>query len=151
LERSNFVSVWYRPRENRWRDMNLLAMHDIRPYVEQLWGWDQADQERRFRENFDLTRIEIINIDGQDIGYLDVENHDDHVFLAGIYLARQFRRRGVGAELIGDVLSSCRSLRKPLRLRVLRPNPAQHLYARLGFRQVDVTETHIYMEAASDT
>ena len=129
--------------------MMRIGHEGIRPYVEQLWGWDQADQERRFRENFDLTRIKVINIDAQDIGYLDVENHDDHVFLAGIYLARQFRRRGFGAELIGDMLNSCRSLRKPLRLRVLCPNPAQHLYARLGFHQVEVTETHIYMEATA--
>jgi len=128
--------------------MMHIGHEGIRPYVEQLWGWDQADQERRFRENFDLTRIKIVMIDGQDVGYLDVENHYNHVFLAGIYIDRQYRRRGIGAELIGDILSSCRSLRKPLRLRVLCSYSAQHLYARLGFRQVEVTETHIYMEAA---
>jgi GNAT superfamily N-acetyltransferase len=124
--------------------------HDgIRPYVEQLWGWDQADQELRFRENFDLARIKIVSIDSQDVGYLNVVNHDDHVFLAGIYLDRQYRRRGLGAELIGDLLRNCRSLHKPLRLPVLRTNPAQRLYARLGFRQAEVTETHIHMEAGS--
>ena len=129
--------------------MMLIGHEGIRPYVEQLWGWDQADQERRFRENFNVAKIKIVNIDGQDVGYLDVENHDDHVFLAGIYLDRRYRRRGIGTELIREMLSICRSLRKPLRLRVLCPNPAQHLYARLGFRQVEETETHIYMEAAS--
>jgi hypothetical protein len=29
----------------------------------------------------------------------------------------------------------------------LRPNPAQRLYTRLGFRAVEETSTHIYMEA----
>ena len=127
--------------------MMRIGHEGIRPYVEQLWGWDQADQERRFRENFDLARISIVKIDGKDVGYLDVEKHDDHVFLVGIYLDREHRCRGVGSELIGDLLSSCRNLHQPLRLRVLRPNPAQRLYARLGFRTVEVTETHVYMEA----
>lgn len=136
--------------ESDLEPMMRIGHEGIRPYVEQLWGWDQADQERRFRDNFDLTRIKIVNIDGLDVGYLDVENYDDHVFLAGIYLASQYRRRGVGAMLIGDLLTSCRSLRKPLRLRVLRPNPALRLYTRLGFREMEVTETHIYMEAVSD-
>ena len=139
-----------RALESDVEPMMRIGHEGIRPYVEQLWGWDPAEQERRFRENFDLTRIQVVQIDGQDAGYLDVEDHDDHVFLAGIYLDGPYRRSGVGAELVGDLLSRCRSLRKPLRLRVLRPNPAQHLYARLGFRPVEVTETHIHMEAVSD-
>lgn len=127
--------------------MMRIGHEGVRQYLEQLWGWNQADQERRFREDFDPARISIVVIDGRDVGYLDIENHDDHVFLAGIYLDREYRCRGLGSALIGDLLRSCRSLRKPLRLRVLRPNPAQHLYIRLGFRPIEVTETHIYMEA----
>lgn len=122
--------------------------HDgIRPYVEQLWVWDQADQESRFRESFDPATISIVRIQDRDVGYLKVEYHDDHVFLAGIYLDREYRYRGIGSELIVDLLNRCRNLRKPLRLRVLRPNPAQRLYRRLGFRPIEETETHIYMEA----
>jgi hypothetical protein len=41
----------------------------------------------------------------------------------------------------------CRELDKPLGLRVLRNNPAHRLYERLGFRVMEETETHIYMEA----
>ena len=124
-----------------------IGHEGLRPYVEQLWGWDQAEQERRFREGFDLTTINIVSIDGKDAGYLNVESHDDHVFLAGIYLDREHRRCGIGTEIIADLLKGCDRLRKPLRLRVLHTNPAQHLYGRLGFRQIKETETHLYMEA----
>jgi ribosomal protein S18 acetylase RimI-like enzyme len=128
--------------------MMRIGHEGIRPYAEQLWKWDQADQERRFREGFDLATIRIVQIDDRDAGYLKVEYRDDHVFLAGIYLAKEHRCRGIGSQLIVDLLQSCRDLGKPLRLRVLRPNPAQRLYRRLGFRTVEQTETHIYMEAA---
>jgi GNAT superfamily N-acetyltransferase len=132
-------------------DLMMRIGHDgIRPYVEQLWQWDQADQERRFREGFDLATISIVRVDDRDVGYLKVEYHDDHVFLAGIYLDRAYRSRGFGSELIVDLLERCWNLRKPLRLRVLRPNPAQRLYRRLGFRPIEETETHIYMEATSN-
>ena len=127
--------------------MMRIGHEGIRPYVEQLFGWDQADQERRFRESFDVTTISIVRVDGQDIGYLDIEDSDDHVFLAGIYLDKDYRRRGVGSELIVDLLKSCQSRSKPLGLRVLRTNPAQRLYKRLGFRTIGETETHIYMES----
>ena len=127
--------------------MMRIGHEGLRPYVEQLWGWDQAEQERRFREGFDLTTINIVSMDGRDVGYLKVESHDDHVFLAGIYLDREHRRCGIGTQIVTDLLMRCGRLRKPLRLRVLRTNPAQRLYKRLGFRLVKETETHIYMEA----
>ena len=125
-----------------------IGHEGILPYVEELWGWDQADQERRFRDSFDPAITKIVQVHGRDVGYLSVVHHDDHVFLAGIYLHKGARRQGIGTEVIGDLLSSCRKLRMPLRLRVLRPNPAQRLYCRLGFRVVEETETHISMEAA---
>src|SRR4030095_11388857 len=133
--------------ESDVESMMRIAHEGIRPYVEQLWQWDQADQERRFREAFDVTATNIVVVDGRDIGYLHIDHHEDHVFLTGIYLAHEYRRRGLGSELIVDLLERCRSLRKPLRLRVLRPNPAQSLYGRLGFRTIAETETHFYMEA----
>jgi hypothetical protein len=80
--------------------MMRIGHEGIRPYVEQLWGWDQSEQERRFREGFDLTTINIVNVGGRDIGYLKVESHDDHVFLAGIYLDMGQRRCGIGTEIV---------------------------------------------------
>jgi len=133
--------------ESDLEPMMRIGHEGIRPYVEQLWVWDQADQERRFRESFDPATISIVRIQDRDVGYLKVEYHDDHVFLAGIYLDREYRDHGIGSELVVDLLNSCRNLRKPLRLRVLRPNPAQRLYRRLGFHPIEETETHIYMEA----
>jgi ribosomal protein S18 acetylase RimI-like enzyme len=143
------MSYSLRPATESDLDPMMRIGHEgIRPYVEQLWGWDQIDQERRFRESFDLASISIVRVEDRDVGYLKLEHHDDHVFLAGIYLDRACRSSGIGSELIVDLLKSCRDLRKPLRLRVLRPNPAQRLYRRLGFRAVEETETHIDMEAA---
>jgi ribosomal protein S18 acetylase RimI-like enzyme len=133
--------------ESDLEPMMRIGHEGIRPYVEQLWVWDQADQERRFRESFDLATIRIVSIQDRDVGYLQVEYHDDHVFLAGIYLDKEYRARGIGSELIVDLLNTCHNLRKPLGLRVLRTNPAQRLYRRLGFRVIGETETHIYMEA----
>ena len=130
-------------------DMELLMRigHEgIRPYVQEVWGWDQADQERRFAASFDPDITHVVQVNGRDVGFLAVAHNDDRVFLTGIYLDKEVRRQGVGAELIRDLIERCRDLRKPLRLRVLHCNPAQHLYHRLGFQVIDSTETHIYME-----
>ena len=37
--------------ESALEAMMRIGHEGIRPYAEQLWEWDQADQERRFRES----------------------------------------------------------------------------------------------------
>lgn len=123
-----------------------IGHEGIRPHVEAVWGWDQAEQESRFRGGFDEQTIRIVRVDGEDAGYLKIETREDHVFIAGIYLDGRFRDRGIGREIILDVLRSASEAGNPVRLQVLRPSPAQRLYARLGFSVVGTTETHIHME-----
>jgi ribosomal protein S18 acetylase RimI-like enzyme len=122
--------------------------HDgIRPYVEQQIQWDQSDQERRFREDFELDLISIITTDDGNIGYLKVERREDHIWLCGLYLDRDYRSRGIGSDIVSNLLAQCRSLQLPLRLRVLSQNPARHMYERLGFRVVEESGSHVYLEA----
>ncbi len=123
-----------------------LGHEGLRPSVEALGCWDQAEHERAFREEFALEHISIVQIDGLDVGYLKVEEHGDHLFLAGIYLSALHRRKGLGTELILDLVQRARDESKPLRLRVLRSNPSQLLYERLGFRRTESTDRHIQME-----
>ncbi|MGH9885742.1 MAG: GNAT family N-acetyltransferase, partial [bacterium] len=121
--------------------------HDgIRPYVEALWGWNQDEQERRFREHFAPARASIVQVEGRDVGYLELEEHPDHLFLAGIYLSAGQRGKGLGRSLMLELMERARELAKPVRLRVLQPNPARRLYERLGFVSTGATDTHIYME-----
>lgn len=128
--------------------MMRIGHEGLRPYVEALWGWDQAEHEAQFRDHFTPASISIILFEGWAAGYLKVEDRGDHLFLEGIYLGREARNQGVGAEVIGDLLQRGRREGRPVRLRVLRPNPARRLYERLGFRVIRADDTHIDMEAA---
>ena len=126
--------------------MMRIGHEGIRPYVEALWGWNADEQERRFCEHFAPERVAIVQVEGIDAGYLEVEEHRDHFFLAGIYLDAKHRGKGVGRALILDLMERARGRGKPLRLRVLQPNPARRLYERLGFKRTETTSTHVYME-----
>lgn len=129
--------------------MMAIGLEGIRPYVEAIWGWNQKEQERMFRQHFSLETISIVRVDGRDVGYMKLEEHEDHLYLSGIYLGRDHRRKGLGSELMRHLTRRAGSMGKPLRLRVLRPNPAQHLYERLGFIITGVTDTHVSMEFAA--
>jgi ribosomal protein S18 acetylase RimI-like enzyme len=63
-----------------------------------------------------------------------------------IVLAARAQRRGIGSQLIGDLMEDARARGVPIRLSVLFNNPARELYERLGFRVARVEHPRIKME-----
>jgi ribosomal protein S18 acetylase RimI-like enzyme len=126
-----------------------IGHEGIRPYVESLLGWDSQEQERRFREDFHPEQISVIQFEDRVVGYLKVEDKSDHIFLAGIYLSKSVRSVGLGSSIIADLVATARSSGKSIRLQVMRTNPAQSLYQRLGFNITGNSDTHIFMESSA--
>lgn len=116
----------------------------MRESVEALWGWDEQLQRRIFDERFDRTRFQVIQVDGEDAGVLDVEERDDEVFLKLIELLPAIQGQGVGSSII----RSLQARGKPVTLRVLTTNRrAAALYERLGFRMVERTPERLFMRS----
>jgi ribosomal protein S18 acetylase RimI-like enzyme len=86
--------------------------------------------------------VQIVMQRGVPIGYVSVSRHDDHWYLDEISLIASARNRVIGSQLVRDVMAA----HVPLRLSVLDTNPAQRLYARLGFRVTRIEPPRIKME-----
>ncbi|HLM00911.1 MAG TPA: GNAT family N-acetyltransferase, partial [Pyrinomonadaceae bacterium] len=69
----------------------------------------------------------------------------DETALVSIRLLPEFQNRGIGTKLIKDVLAASIAKNKPVRLQVLKINPARNLYERLGFEISGETGTHFLM------
>jgi len=119
----------------------------MRAYVEQTWGvWNDTFQRSHFQANFAPANLEIIVIDGRDVGYLQCERARHEIFLANISVAPDLQNRGLGSAVIRGLQTQAAAARLPIRLQVLKANPAaRRLYARLGFTVIDETATHIRM------
>jgi ribosomal protein S18 acetylase RimI-like enzyme len=115
--------------------------------VAKTWGkWDESWQRDYFRDHFDCTKRQVIELDGQSIGLLDVVIHFDHVFLAAIEIAPEYHGQGIGTALIESSSTKAAALDLPVRLQVLKVNErARRLYERLGFVQTCETKTHFLM------
>lgn len=126
----------------------LFALHAVtlRPYVEELWGWDEDQQRKIYADHQPLDTMQIIQVAGRDVGVLSVEVQEFDVFLRLIEIHPEMQGQGLGSSVIESVLAQGRNLGKPVRLRVLANNPARNLYQRLGFKVVDSTETHYMMK-----
>ena len=66
---------------------------------------------------FTAGRCSIVQVNGRTAGYVEVEDRGDHLFLGGIYLNAEHRRKGLGSALLRDLIERARKGGKPLRLR----------------------------------
>jgi GNAT superfamily N-acetyltransferase len=128
--------VHYELRDITPQDRDFLwELHrtTMKGYVEGLWGWDEAQQKRLFDDWFKSTKGQIITVDGESVGRLEITIRDADVLLDTIEIAPKMQRSGLGSEIIRQTLAKARAMRLPLILSVLRSNPAKVLYERLGF------------------
>lgn len=124
-----------------------LTREAIGPYVAQLWGWEEEFQQARFARIFDPARWQIIIYDGVEVGGLELEQRPEDLFLANLLLFPEHQRKGIGTAVIQRLLREAHAEGRPVRLRVLKVNPARGLYERLGFLCDSETDTHYLMSA----
>jgi ribosomal protein S18 acetylase RimI-like enzyme len=126
----------------------LWSLHreTMQDYVGKTWGWDDNWQRQRFEEKFDPELLQIIEHDSQPIGYISVRRPGTEIFLAAIEIGPAFQNRGVGTRLISNLLHEADCLSIPVKLLVLKVNPARRLYERLGFQCTGETTTHFAMK-----
>jgi GNAT superfamily N-acetyltransferase len=123
-----------------------LKEQTMREYVEQTWGtWEAVPQEQHFRRSFSPDLLRVIVAEGRDVGLLHVERLPAEFFLANIQIQPGEQRRGLGSAVIQRVMEEARVAGLPVRLQVLKVNPARRLYERLGFAVFEETATHFVM------
>lgn len=119
------------------------------PYIERTYGaWHEAEQHERFITGTRPETHEVVELAGEAVGCLAVEWLPDQVKLNRVFLLPGVQGRGIGTQLVRQVLAQARASHLPVRLRVFKVNPAQRLWQRLGFIVVGETETHWLMEHA---
>ncbi|HUH94259.1 MAG TPA: GNAT family N-acetyltransferase [Casimicrobiaceae bacterium] len=119
----------------------LFALHRsaMKGYVEATWGWDEEWQRRHFEQTYAPARHAVVVRHGEpvrDIGRISLTRHWRKIFLRDIELIPGERNHGLGGALIGALLGLARSERRAVELVVLKCNPAQRLYRRLGFEVI---------------
>ena len=126
-----------------------LMRESLGPYVVQTYGpWDEAERRDRFFRETNLETHEVVELDGEPVGCLCTSSSPDSVRLHRVFLLPAVQGRGIGTGLVCEVLAAARASGRPVRLRVLRVNPARRLYERLGFEVTGESETHYLMEHA---
>jgi len=126
----------------------LWSLHreTLREYVDETWGWDEKAQHDRFFDLFDPDDRQIIESDGRVIGMLQVDRQRDFIFLKNIQIHPSHQRQGFGGKIVQTLIDEANERGVPIRLQVLKVNPARKFYELFGFFEIGDTETHVRME-----
>jgi GNAT superfamily N-acetyltransferase len=119
-------------------------MHD--PTVELLQRWNEEGQRSTVASGIASGAVQIVQVDGAEVGWVQVKVDDEGFELGQLYLERAWQGRGLGSALVAAVKRRARDAGKPVRLSVIHNNPrARALYERLGFVEVhrDPYKTHM--------
>jgi ribosomal protein S18 acetylase RimI-like enzyme len=108
-------------------------------------GIDQSPEliEARVRSNFDCA--EIIELNGRPIGLLKVIRSPTEWRVSQIQLLPEHQGKGIGTQLLQEVLDSARAAGLVVTLSALKINPAVRLYRRLGFTAASESEKSVSM------
>jgi ribosomal protein S18 acetylase RimI-like enzyme len=124
-----------------------LVEATMRSYVEQIWGSFSEEYNRRnIAETIAAKSYSIIEYQGENVGAISIERHPDFTQLTQLFILPSRQNRGIGTTLVRELARESRQSGKPVRLRVLRTNPARRLYEREGFQVSSETPERVYME-----
>jgi ribosomal protein S18 acetylase RimI-like enzyme len=133
----SIVEAYYALYDEVREDPDLgVSLHPQRPTVGHEGEWF-AGLWRRIDEGASLAAVAVE--DGKAVGVCHVDRHDGpesrHIGVLGIMVARPWRHRGLGRQLMQYAIDRSRGRFELLELSVFVTNaPARALYRSLGFR-----------------
>jgi GNAT superfamily N-acetyltransferase len=137
-----------RPASDADRDFLCRLYAATRDREMALLAWSAGQKQVFLRQQFEAQwshysvhfaggSNDIILVDGQAAGRLFVDRTGADIVLVDVALLPAFRGFGLGSRLVSALIDEAGRSRRRIAGHVERWNPAQRLWARLGFQVVD--------------
>ncbi|WP_223248230.1 GNAT family N-acetyltransferase [Sulfurirhabdus autotrophica] len=122
-----------------------------------LFNWDESQklafldmqfnaQHQYYTAQFPDAHWDVLELNGEGIGRLYTNRHAHEIHIIDITLLPEFRRQGIGSNLLQSLMDEAASTNQYVLAHVAQFNPAMHLYQRLGFRSVSDDGMYTRME-----
>lgn len=116
-------------------------------YVEEYFKiWDEDAQKNYFKSFIEKVydNTYIIQLNGKDIGFYNLEYKDDYVEIGNICILPKFQNYGIGTFILNKIISE--NSDKKIKLQYFKSNPVGELYSKLGFKKIGESDFHFHME-----
>jgi ribosomal protein S18 acetylase RimI-like enzyme len=107
-------------------------------------------QRSHYYTYFPNSAFDVIELNGEPIGRLYLDERETRVHLIDIALLPDRRNGGIGTTILKSIQDYARGQSKGVDIFVERFNPAKFLYDRLGFKVVREEEVYLEMDWVPD-
>src|SRR3954451_10362612 len=90
--------------------------------------------------------FDVVLVEDEPVGRLYVDRREDEIRIVDIALLPEYRNRGIGSGLLGDLIAEADRVQKPLTIHVERFNRALRFYQRLGFHEIADRGVYLLLE-----
>jgi ribosomal protein S18 acetylase RimI-like enzyme len=103
-------------------------------------------QELEYKNKFSNANYQLILYKQKSAGRLYLWESDKEVRIIDITLLPEFQGKGIGKNILTDIIKNAHQKNKFVSLHVAPANPAKKLYEKLGFKTMRAESTREYME-----
>lgn len=119
----------------------------LKPYIEEIWGWDDRVQKKFCDEGFEVETHMIITYDGEDIGILETNELESRIEIVELQILPKYQGKGIGTSILKDIIEKYKGTSKRIGIGCFKQNGgAKRLYERLGFKLIKETTNHYVLE-----
>ena len=129
--------------DTRAGEFNLVDLNNSQRHA--LIKMQFNAQRYQYNTSYPEAKNEIVLWANLPVGRLLVDESEHESTLVDIALLSEHRNSGIGTRLIRTLLRNAARAGKSVRLHVLRSNPAQRLYERLGFSLINQDAVYVEM------
>ncbi|OJJ15841.1 hypothetical protein BKI52_36595 [marine bacterium AO1-C] len=142
------TKIGYRPANGLDVDLAYqIKSRSLKPYVEQIWGWNEPFQAKAHQEKFDFKAITFITYNESEIGFYELVEKDNILTVANILITDQHQSRGIGKIVMDKICKRAQAKKCNLRLQVFKINiRAQQFYKSNGFYKIGETPHHYILQ-----
>ena len=124
---------------------------NVQQQIDSLMTMQYDIRQAQYEAAYPDAESSIILLGDRAIGRMLIQEHDHEFVLVDIAILPEHRGAGIGSHLLQQLLDRAARVDKPVRLQVFKTNPAQRLYARLGFAEVGEQSMYIEMTCKPTT
>ena len=123
----------------------------LRADLERLGRYDEHRVRQRLRDGFDPAHTWVIEVGGAFAGCVALRPDGDARWLEHFYLAAHLQGRGIGSDVLRELLERCDRGGVLVRLNVLQGSAARRLYERHGFTVETQDPVDVFMVRGGTT
>lgn len=122
-----------------------LFRRTMQHYIDEAWGWDEIIQREGFLTSLPMNQFTFIEAKGHQVGGFHISKKSDHLVVDMILVEPDHQRQGWGLLMAIEIKQIAVAKQKPVRLSVLKTNPAIDFHFKIGFEEIEEDEHSIKM------